>query len=118
MTDSTQLSSDKRVQRSKQAILTEPYKLLSEGGIGGVSIDEVSRRSGAGENIDSDNIKQHKTGRIASDEGRSMCVRKHGRPQQKPLNDYSGADEQNHERGGPSFFRASDDDEDARQVTG
>jgi hypothetical protein len=34
--------------------------LLSEGGIGGVSIDEVSRRSGAGENIDSDNIKQHK----------------------------------------------------------
>ena len=60
MTDSTQLSSDKRVQRSKQAILTEPYKLLSEGGIGGVSIDEVSRRSGAGENIDSDNIKQHK----------------------------------------------------------
>ena len=47
-----------------------------------------------------------------------MCVRKPGRPKQKPLNDYSGADEQNHERGGPSFFRASDDGEDARQVTG
>src|SRR5580700_1401911 len=46
MTDSTPLSSDKRVQRSKQAILTETYALLSEGGIGGVSIDEVSRRSG------------------------------------------------------------------------
>ena len=37
---------DKRVQRSKEAILAVTYKLLSEEGIGGVSIDEVSRRSG------------------------------------------------------------------------
>src|SRR5271166_5756374 len=37
---------DKRVQRSKNAILAVTYKLLSEEGIGGVSIDEVSRRSG------------------------------------------------------------------------
>jgi AcrR family transcriptional regulator len=37
---------DKRVQRSKQSVLEQTYKLLSEGGIGGVSIDEVSRRSG------------------------------------------------------------------------
>src|ERR1700678_2457322 len=46
MIDSSQPSLDKRVQRSKQVILTETYKLLSEGGIGGVSIDEGSRRSG------------------------------------------------------------------------
>jgi AcrR family transcriptional regulator len=39
-------SADKRVQRSKEAVLGVTYKLLSEGGIGGVSIDEVSRRSG------------------------------------------------------------------------
>ena len=37
---------DKRVQRSKAAVLAQTYELLSEGGIGGVSIDEVSRRSG------------------------------------------------------------------------
>jgi AcrR family transcriptional regulator len=37
---------DPRVQRSKDLVLAETYKLLSEGGIGGVSIDEVSRRSG------------------------------------------------------------------------
>ncbi len=37
---------DKRVQRSKQAVLASTYALLSEGGIGGVSMDEVSRRSG------------------------------------------------------------------------
>ena len=36
----------KRVQRSKDSILAVTYKLLSEEGIGGVSIDEVSRRSG------------------------------------------------------------------------
>ena len=34
------------MQRSKDAILAVTYKLLSEEGIGGVSIDEVSRRSG------------------------------------------------------------------------
>lgn len=37
---------NKRVQRSKQAVLAATYALLSEGGIGGVSMDEVSRRSG------------------------------------------------------------------------
>lgn len=37
---------DKRVQRSKDSILAVTYKLLTEEGIGGVSIDEVSRRSG------------------------------------------------------------------------
>jgi AcrR family transcriptional regulator len=37
---------DRRVQRSKAAVLAQTYELLSAGGIGGVSIDEVSRRSG------------------------------------------------------------------------
>ena len=37
---------DKRVQRSKDSILAVTYKLLTEEGIGGVSVDEVSRRSG------------------------------------------------------------------------
>ena len=37
---------DKRVLRSKETVLATTYKLLSEGGISGVSIDEVSRRSG------------------------------------------------------------------------
>ena len=37
---------DKRVQRSKDSILAVTYELLTEEGIGGVSIDEVSRRSG------------------------------------------------------------------------
>ncbi|MBV9112179.1 MAG: TetR/AcrR family transcriptional regulator [Hyphomicrobiales bacterium] len=37
---------DKRVQRSKQTVLAATYKLLSEGGIGGVSVDGVSRLSG------------------------------------------------------------------------
>jgi len=37
---------DKRVQRSKDAVLATTYKLLSEQGISGVSVDEVSRRSG------------------------------------------------------------------------
>ena len=37
---------DVRVQRSKAAVLAQTYELLSAGGIGGVSIDEVSRRSG------------------------------------------------------------------------
>ena len=46
MPESNTESADKRVQRSKEAVLGVTYKLLSEGGIGGVSIDEVSRRSG------------------------------------------------------------------------
>ena len=37
---------DKRVIRSKELVLKETYTLLSEGGISGVSVDEVSRRSG------------------------------------------------------------------------
>ncbi|QXQ07404.1 TetR/AcrR family transcriptional regulator [Sphingosinicellaceae bacterium] len=37
---------DKRIQRSISAVLASTYALLSEGGIGGVSVDEVSRRSG------------------------------------------------------------------------
>ncbi len=44
--DSSDMATDKRVERSKDAVLTETYRLLTEGGIGGVSIDEVSRRSG------------------------------------------------------------------------
>jgi AcrR family transcriptional regulator len=39
-------SVDVRVQRSKAAVLAQTYELLTTGGIGGVSIDEVSRRSG------------------------------------------------------------------------
>src|SRR5579864_1215897 len=35
-----------RVQRSKDAVLKTTNELMSEEGIGGVSIDEVSRRSG------------------------------------------------------------------------
>lgn len=37
---------DKRVERSRAAVLAETYRQLSEGGIGGVSIDEISRQSG------------------------------------------------------------------------
>jgi AcrR family transcriptional regulator len=37
---------DKRVERSKAVVLDETYRLLTEGGIGGVSVDEISRRSG------------------------------------------------------------------------
>jgi len=37
---------DKRVERSKAAVLAETYRQLTETGIGGLSIDEVSRRSG------------------------------------------------------------------------
>lgn len=46
MTNSDSPHEDKRVQRSKNAILAVTYKLLTEEGIAGVSIDEVSRRSG------------------------------------------------------------------------
>ena len=37
---------DERVRRSKQVVLATTFKLMQEGGIGGVSVDEVSRRSG------------------------------------------------------------------------
>lgn len=45
MTTSSQ-STDKRVERSKAAVLAETYRQLSQSGINGVSIDEVSRLSG------------------------------------------------------------------------
>jgi AcrR family transcriptional regulator len=37
---------DERVQRSKKAVLTTTFQLLSETGLSGVSIDAISRRSG------------------------------------------------------------------------
>src|SRR6516165_442704 len=37
---------EERVRRSKEAILKVTSELLSETGLGGVSVDEVSRRSG------------------------------------------------------------------------
>jgi len=37
---------DKRVERSKAAVLAETYRQLTQSGIGGVSIDEISRVSG------------------------------------------------------------------------
>jgi AcrR family transcriptional regulator len=39
-------ATDKRVARSKAAILTETYRQLSENGLAGVSIDEISRACG------------------------------------------------------------------------
>lgn len=37
---------NKRVERSKAAVLEETYRQLTQGGLGGVSIDDVSRASG------------------------------------------------------------------------
>ncbi len=37
---------DRRVERSRASVLAETYRLLVEVGISGVSIDEISRRSG------------------------------------------------------------------------
>ena len=37
---------DRRVRRSKESVLSTTSELLNESGLGGVSIDEVSRRSG------------------------------------------------------------------------
>lgn len=37
---------DQRVRRSKERVLKETYQMLFEAGLGGVSVDEVSRRSG------------------------------------------------------------------------
>ena len=45
MAENTQ-TADKRVERSKAAVLAETYRQLSQSGLGGVSIDEVSRNSG------------------------------------------------------------------------
>lgn len=39
-------NADKRVERSKAAVLAETYRQLTQSGISGVSIDEVSRASG------------------------------------------------------------------------
>jgi AcrR family transcriptional regulator len=38
--------SDDRVRRSKKAVLAATFQLLAEQGLGGVSVDEVSKRSG------------------------------------------------------------------------
>ena len=40
------LEVDERVERSKRLVLEATYKLLVEAGLSGVSVDEVSRRSG------------------------------------------------------------------------
>jgi AcrR family transcriptional regulator len=37
---------DERVEKSKKAVLATTYELLTESGLSGVSVDEVSRRSG------------------------------------------------------------------------
>lgn len=37
---------DKRVERSRAGVLAETYRLMTEMGIGGVSVDEIARRSG------------------------------------------------------------------------
>ena len=37
---------DERVERSKRAVLAATYELLTKSGLSGVSVDEVSRRSG------------------------------------------------------------------------
>lgn len=39
-------TSDPRVMRTRDRVLQETYRLLTEGGMGGVSVDEVSRRTG------------------------------------------------------------------------
>ena len=61
MKNSNSPHEDKRVQRSKNAILAVTYKLLTEAGIAGVSIDEVSRRSG----VSKTTIYRHWTSRSA-----------------------------------------------------
>ncbi len=44
--DADRADVNERVRRTKQAVLKTTFRLMSEGGIGGVSIDEVARRSG------------------------------------------------------------------------
>ena len=39
-------TTNSRVARSKDAVLTVTYALLAENGLGGISVDEISRRSG------------------------------------------------------------------------
>jgi AcrR family transcriptional regulator len=45
-TDAKETVHDARVERSKEVILKITSELLAENGLGGVSVDEVSRRSG------------------------------------------------------------------------
>jgi len=52
---------DKRVERSKAAVLAETYRQLTQSGISGVSIDEVSRASG----VSKTTIYRHWTSRSA-----------------------------------------------------
>jgi len=52
---------DDRVRRSKELVLKTTFQLLQEGGIGGVSIDEVARRSGVAKTT----IYRHWTSRAA-----------------------------------------------------
>lgn len=52
---------DGRVRRSKELVLATTFQLLQEGGIGGVSIDEVARRSGVAKTT----IYRHWTSRAA-----------------------------------------------------
>jgi AcrR family transcriptional regulator len=40
------VEADERVEKSKKAVLATTYELLTKSGLGGVSVDEVSRRSG------------------------------------------------------------------------
>ena len=61
MPQATQVFPDKRVERSKHSVLKETYKLLWEEGFGGVSVDEVSRRSG----VSKTTIYRHWPSRIA-----------------------------------------------------
>lgn len=46
MTEGSPAPVDQRVARSKERVLAETYRLLIEEGLGGVSVDEVSRGSG------------------------------------------------------------------------
>lgn len=52
---------DKRVERSKAAVLAETYRQLKQSGISGISIDEVSRASG----VSKTTIYRHWTSRSA-----------------------------------------------------
>ena len=46
LNDNPPATTDARVRRSKEAVLAATFALLTEAGFGGVSVDEVSRRSG------------------------------------------------------------------------
>jgi len=45
-TGADQAATDERVRRSKEVVLATTYEMLSETGLGGVSVDAVARRSG------------------------------------------------------------------------